>query len=345
MNWNNNDTKYVIKRLIVYLIIVAIGFFACQKCVKAQVVGDLNVYIGNTRSTTQNKIYNSGNQNVQISIREPSGASLDGNIAPYYYVAFCSAFGNNPERYVNGWYDNNGNIYSMTIYNTSQQCTISGTNAYNATGRAIYYAISLKDYAYDIGTGNGVAHLHSNIAWTIYQPGSTEWTLLSQGKSYEPYDFSDLCNGAVDAAINNVSNAVINNTNAVNDLQDWFDENYNNNVDTRFITNMNGLLSTNDTNIIRSAIMLPFNCFITIYNAMNNSSCQEITFGTWFNHELKFSCINIENVVGSTFYGYIDKIFFIVLTMGYARFLYKYITAVLELKSTISSSCGVEVFK
>ena len=38
--WNQNDTKYIIKRLILYIAISCIVFFGASRCAKAEILTD-----------------------------------------------------------------------------------------------------------------------------------------------------------------------------------------------------------------------------------------------------------------------------------------------------------------
>ena len=344
MNWNNNDTKYIFKRLIVYLIIVAIGFFACQKCVKAAGDGMPSLYVNNTTQITKDtKVYNAGNQNVYFKVGETG--SLNGEIYNWYSVAVCSAFGNNPERWINGYYVNTtATLDNVTIYNTSQTCTISGTNAYNATGRAVYFVLRLKSTAYNIGQGQThISYLNDWIGWTFYQTGSTEWTLIEINRGWanednQVPDYSDLCNGALDSAINNQ-------TTAINNQTQWFEEQHDPLLDTGFLDVMGDLITTNDSDVVRQFILIPFNLFVQIYNACTSNECSALTLGTLYGTTLTLPCINWTSLVGSAIANTIDIIFSACLIFGMYRMIKHMINKIFTLSSTITDECGVEVFK
>lgn len=107
---------------------------------------------------------------------------------------------------------------------------------------------------------------------------------------------------------------------------------------------MGDLITTNDSDVVRQFILIPFNLFVQIYNACTSDSCSPLTLGTLYGTTLTLPCINWTTLVGSAIANTIDIIFSACLIFGMYRMIKHMINKIFTLSSTITDECGVEVF-
>ena len=125
MNWNSNDTKYIIKRIILYFIIAGIVFFAGQSCAKAAIRTETigNWQVQQTTGTTSREVIPT-NSNYWVF-----GSLMNQGQGEVIFQFMAQSGGSSGQTIVEQvWLKNNINQYmcdvgnSYTYYdNTSQQ--------------------------------------------------------------------------------------------------------------------------------------------------------------------------------------------------------------------------------
>lgn len=101
-----------------------------------------------------------------------------------------------------------------------------------------------------------------------------------------------------------IINSINDNTSAVEETNDTLkDDSVDNDKAEGDIDDMKDKVASNGT--ITQLLTLPIQLYQKILNSLNGS-CSSINLGSLFNHNLTLTCINLQNILGSTLYNIID---------------------------------------
>lgn len=361
MNWNSNDTKYIIKRIILYFIIAGIVFFAGQSCAKAQVGSNYINYPSSPRIVQ----FSQGSRFYSYSINNAAGN-------PYTiwaglgqgYVIFTVASSNGAGT------GGISQLMSIEVASTTRefQCEMGTLATYidNTTEMNLY---SVK-CPVDFSDNNGLKYIwfyRNNIYGDLYvhisevatyvseiseaaaitsaqQQAATAQITAIQNQAAETRVHIDNAATSIVNATQASTTAINNNTTAINNQTEWFEEQHDPLIDTGFLDVMGDLITTNDSDVVRQFILIPFNLFVQIYNACTSNTCSPLILGTLYGTTLTLPCINWTTLVGSAIANTIDIIFSACLIFGMYRMIKHMINKIFTLSSTITDECGVEVF-
>lgn len=378
MIWNNNDTKYIIKRLILYLLISGIVFFSAQSCAKANVVSryvcDESAALGGT-NTCKTNVYNT--QSHTLTFYTMSNNNWFQNYGQGYVIMtvhfrnyngsntgitglqLITDYGNGGGSVfncdigtVNQYYDNNNsvsiytakcpvNIGSGGVHHANAVLESNGASAVITLGNVITFVSQESD-------ANAITSNQSAIAQQQIQAGNTNaQAIISAINSGDGYTQQAINNAANQAHSDSQAEqqAINNNTQAINDLTDIINGNYNSNTGSDYLNVFDNLFTQQDENVIRQFIMIPFNFYILLYNAITSGSCQSITLGSLYGVNLDLPCINLRQILGATLYTIIDTIMGACLLFGIVRIIKKFFNSLFSISSTATDECGIEVFK
>lgn len=350
MMWNNNDTKYIIKRLILYFLITGIVFFAGQHCAKAEVT---TAYVDPLDNTTHYW----------------SGTYWEKNISSSHI------FANKGEGTVLFTVTVMGTHYvkSIELYQTAQAgytCDVGSVqNYYDNTTQVVIYTATCP---MNIGsTGIYKVRINGNTNGnTVFPTFSGFFTFVS--KDSPPIDYSTAINGVISAtndsitAIGNLRNdtqaiqsdlntnfnnqisAINTQTDAINNLNDNIMADYNgpSNSDIDAINSLDGIFTNEDQDVIRGILLFPTRLFIILASALDSNSCVTYSFGYLLGTEIYLPCLNYKNIIGTNLYTIIDIVFGLCVLYGLVRYiihLYDFIFSV-GLKGGVVVA-AVEVFK
>lgn len=359
MNWNSNDTKYIIKRIILYFIIAGIVFFAGQSCAKAITQTDyiqdpsVNSFVG---ITSGNTFRNYRVVNAAGSPHEPFKNYGEGYIIFNMQLQYNNAGTTLPNSIQVA---NDGDVFLCDIgttigYNdsTTQRLIITAKCQVNFRNNH-----GLKSIYFDRPAGNGDLMIWlSDIVTFVGNNQDANAIIVGQQSAINSQIQNDntntqaIQNTITNAtqqqvtAINNNTTAINNQTQAINNQTEWFEEQHDPLIDTGFLDVMGDLITTNDSDVVRQFIMIPFNLFVQIYNACTSNTCSALTLGTLYGTTLTLPCINWTTLVGSAIANTIDIIFSACLIFGMYRMIKHMINKIFTLSSTITDECGVEVF-
>lgn len=355
MNWNSNDTKYIIKRIILYFIIAGIVFFAGQSCAKAAIRTETisNWQVNETTSQAHEILPSNSNYWKFGSLM-----SLGQGDVIFQLVAQSGYRGQTILQQV--FLKNNVNTYlcdvgnSYTYYdNDSMQrlytvrCPIVGNGetlqiqvqSYGSE-QTTYTVSQYITYVTETSDANAIVN-------GINQAIQTSMNTQTQN-AITTQDLIRASNAAIatqTAAIEDQTAAIEDQTEAIQEQTEWFEQQHDPLIDTGFLDVMGDLITTNDSDVVRQFIMIPFNLFVQIYNACTSNTCSALTLGTLYGTTLTLPCINWTTLVGSAIANTIDIIFSACLIFGMYRMIKHMINKIFTLSSTITDECGVEVFK
>lgn len=359
MKWNENDTKYIFKRLLLYLIITGIIFFTGTRCAKAEVV---SVYRysncqdpqicqatgrGESRVGLTSTIFvNKGQGEVIFTLYiAPGQAPQD----PIYEVSI----GNSNAVYMcdisnQTWYYDNSTqrmvITAKCPVNTGSGLTY--INLYNRESRTIYF--NLSHYITFVSEQSDASAIVNGINSTLQQQ-------ITQGNT-NTQAIVDSVNGMIYYQNQNANQAhndsqaeqqaINNNTQAINDLNDNIMQDYEVPDDIESDFEFSEWFSQEDSDFIRGILLFPFRIFTLISGALDSNTCIEYSFGRLFGYELKLPCINYKQYIGNAIYIIIDTVFALVIVFGLIRYMisvYDFVFSI-GLKGA-SVVAAVEVFK
>ena len=365
MNWNQNDTKYIFKRLILYFIIAGIVFFAGHSCAKAQVVSSymtsnyLEIQNGSNNETlfmnTSSQIFNGAGQGfVNFTLVQLS------DLPAYPLKAIEVEVGPINSTSISEIYNCNYGTFSAYRDSTEQYIVYNVECAVSIPSGKRFYGINVKR----VGSQNKT-YLYFNdlITFTSEQSeanaiSSAINTASAQQITQQTNDINQNTRNSAQAiidqigtttqqeitAINNQTTAINNQTTAINNQTQWFDQDYSSVIDTEFLDVFDDLFD-NDDDVVRQFILIPLNFFVLIYNACSSNSCSPIVLGELYGTTLSIPCINWSSLLGTAVTNTIDIIFAGCLVFGMVRMIKKMINKIMTLSSTITDECGVEVFK
>lgn len=359
MNWNSNDTKYIIKRIILYFIIAGIVFFACQSCAKAQVGSNIVNYGSNPRKIQ----FLAGDRFRSSTIYNAAGNpyTIWGGLGQGY-VLFTVLTTNGTTG--------TSQLQSIEIASTTREfvCDIGTTTNYiDSQQQATLYSVTCP---VDFSDGNGWKYIYvyrnnsfgelwfhwSDVATYVsevsdaaaitaaQQQAANQQITAIQNQALETRTKIETEATRIVNATNANTTAINNQTEAINNQIEWFEEQHDPLIDTGFLDVMGDLITTNDSDVVRQFILIPFNLFVQIYNACTSNTCSPLTLGTLYGTTLTLPCINWTTLVGSAIANTIDIIFSACLIFGMYRMIKHMINKIFTLSSTITDECGVEVF-
>lgn len=366
MKWNENDTKYIFKRLILYLIITGIVFFAGSKCAKAQIQsGFLQQYTNGTPTfititgisstfrpytslssgthTTLFQNYGEGYVLFNLLVG-PATSSANAVISGITIHStgndlFACDIGNMQTYVDNSKYNNN---YSV-------KCPVKFTN-----GSALY---SIE--VYRSGTTGQTAYWPSDLI-TFVSEQQADYSTITSAQQQTSQQIQNVYNQMMNEgtytrnAINNAATqahsdsqaeqqAINNNTQAINDLNSTINADFN--FDTGFLDGLD--LFQPDEDILRRILMLPYNIalmFGTVFGSPPEA-CVPYNFGSLLGTNLVLPCINWKNYVGNTIYTLIDTIFGSCLLIGFITYCRKLVEFFLQIGAKGMEAVNVEVFR
>lgn len=372
MMWNQNDTKYIIKRLILYALISCIVFFGAQSCAKAQTISYHHWSLADdpasawqigqsTQWNVQGSPFKNGNGNLVFTIYQAPTAVgveiLNEIIVGDGTHEFTCNLG------TQGFYNDN----STQRYITSVVCPVSfNSNGWRTItlkkpGAGILYLMT-SEYA-DLTTdqASAVSGLSTQLTSII---DKLEYS--NNISSYYYYDIrtqlipkvSDIYNAissgnsGITTAINNQTTSITNeidaNTSAINDVNSSIQSQTNwQQQDFQFDTSWSDSLDLfgNDTNYIRQLLLWPFTFSLVIGQSLSGNVCSAYTFGSLYGTQLTLPCINWKNYVGNTIYTIIDTIMGIVILFGVITYIRKVFEYVFSFGAKAYETVDVEVFK
>lgn len=360
MNWNSNDTKYIIKRIILYFIIAGIVFFAGQSCAKAMTVSSDNFNMASGHHTISNGTSYLELNNYNNNYFRNKGQG---------YFQFTLMFGNDTNS--GNWPIKN--IYLLTYdwggLSGEYICSTGTFTSY--IDSATYFVSTTVVCPVNLSNGNGIGGIFiertsnsgnlqiwiSDTATFINETETGSQDIINANNTATQNIINELqSQGNADrqaitnaiqnetTAINNQTTAINNQTTVINNQTEWFEEQHDPLIDTGFLDVMGDLITTNDSDVVRQFILIPFNLFVQIYNACTSNTCSPLTLGTLYGTTLTLPCINWTTLVGSAIANTIDIIFSACLIFGMYRMIKHMINKIFTLSSTITDECGVEVF-
>lgn len=344
MNWNNNDTKYIIKRVLLYLIITSIVFFAGQRCAKAFSAVSTYSYFGPNDFIQSNTAFSSDLITAHAPRMEGVGT---GTLVTSFLIY---TFANEYPQITSISAQTSIGLYACDI----------GTVQYYKDNNVQYLTVTPKC---EMMMGNGYfrgfyfqGYFPANTVWkggsviSYVSEGSQDLnSVVAQQQStttaiVNAAQVAHADNQAIQQAISNEINQINANTQAINDLNDSINADLSPTIPTDFLDGLDGLFTTSDDNVIRQFLFIPINFLVIIYNAANSNSCSAITLGSLYGTNLVMPCIQWDQLIGSTLYSIIDTIMGCCILFGIIRFLRKYINLLFTVNSRASDYC-VEVFK
>ena len=353
MNWNSNDTKYIIKRIILYFIIAGIVFFAGQSCAKAMTVSS-EFWDPNGNLSTINIIDGStGGAWV------PANAPFKNMGAGYINFNILYASNSSPAQFP---YDirvqSGNNVFECDIGNIQvymDNITMRNIMTVKCPVFAGQYGINQLFFIRNGTTGYLVIQPSNLVTFTTDSEVSSSImnntnTIIQQQITNDNTNAQAIQNTITNAtqqqvtAINNQTTAINNQTQAINDINDWFQQDHDPLIDTGFLDVFDDLWTTQDDDIVRQFIMIPFNLLVLIYNSISQTSCRNVQLGALYNVTLELPCINLQSLIGSALYNTIDIIFAGGLLFGFIRFVKHLFNKLFTISGTITDECGVEVF-
>lgn len=357
MMWNNNDTKYIIKRLILYLLISGIVFFSATQCTKATVISSFidnfnNENVNNTMSYvnfTQTGEYFKGNNNGYIIINM---ITTKQGIKEVRIVNATSQF----ECSLGGsfvyYYDNTTSVFLYSLKCPVQFSSSNGlktirvefstgglANSYIRISPLITYVTEDSDASSIINAQNQATQQEINAINSA--SGNQIQAILDQTSSIQ-----NAVNNATQQEINaiNANTTAINNqTNAINAQTEWQQQDFQ--VDVSQITAVQDLISTGDKNKIRDLLMFPVRLLMLVGAHLSVNYCYNFNLGNLLGTDLILPCINLRVLIGSNLYDTIDVIFSIGIYIGLIIYLRKLLDYLFTLGNTSFESVNVEVFK
>lgn len=347
MRFNDNDYKYIVKRVIVYVIIGLITFFGASQCAKAQVLSYQLTTGSSVLSPSQDWI-------TEVGITLPTNvfsSAGQGELIGSFVVTTSGT----PFPFIKG--------VDVRTNTSIYQCDIGTMLDYKDTIQEyamitfrcpmeIYQGGSLRSINIQgnwktqdvIRFGNYISYVlqGSNGSQEIINATTSSFNSIianvAQGNAQAHLDAENIIN-SVNTATQQEVNAINNNTQAINDLNDTI------NADFEFNSDWTGQLNVfgDDTNIFVTIVTFPFNILRVLMGTVENSTCQPILLGNLLGTSLVMPCINIQSIIGSTIYNTIDTIFGMVIIFGVVLYLKKLFEYVMNYGE--STMQFVEVFK
>lgn len=363
MNWNNNDTKYILKRVIVYFVIASILFFAGQRCAKAATysnfISDSNNY----------KEIQSNYTSVSFQVKDNNGTYRDTFVnAGTGYLIFNYMINQNTSSTVSPIYEISIQTYPYSIFN----CETSNLSRF--IDSSVDYTIGTAKCPIQFTDGKGLRYIHFNRQFGVGLVGVTiskEATIVTteseatgiiteQANTTTAIVNASMTqiaqNNQINSNLQSVQQAVADSmtqshqdsqaqVNAINDLTNTINAGYSSNTGTGYLNAFDNIFTQQDENVIRQFVMIPFNLYILLYNSITSGSCQSISLGALYGVNLDLPCIDLRSILGVGLYTAIDTIFGACLLFGIVRMIKKFFNSLFSLSSKATDECGIEVFK
>ena len=253
-----------------------------------------------------------------------------------------------------------GSNYVVT-YADGSQATIGGTiysnfcNQYNETGTV---SLTYVDYNFDNNPGVFVSLRNTTDTFEIPCDfnGNTFKCKKYQYSEFDMLRIRIMAKGQTSQYLvslnntfsltNDTNNAIINNnntntqqiTNSINGLDNTI-----NNSSISSSTNTDNLITlpnSNGKNTILDLLMVPINFITSIVNSFSNS-CVSYNLGNLLGTDIILPCINLSNILGSTFYNIIDAIFAFGMLFAFIRAVKRFIQKSLLLASDFNSEVKI----
>lgn len=362
MNWNKNDTKYILKRLILYLLITGIVFFAGQRCAKAVTISaNINPTTHMQQITGNSKTIpiQVDNNNVEKPIFKNAG---DGYITFNLLVWNAQSYtnqmndilvGNGVETFVcknTGavfWQDNTNANYLISV-----ECPVSLTNnrgikylMIERVGNANTLNVKLPyvmSFTSNQSEASQINQQAQNIANTQLQNDNTNTQYILDAIDLERQQIAQQSQ-----AINNASNQAHQDaqaqTDAINAQTQWQQQDFLS--DTTQVSAITDLISAGDKNQIRDLMMFPARILMIVGGHISSDYCYSFNLGNLYGTNLVLPCINWKQYVGNDLYNTIDVILSIGIYIGLIIYVRKLLDYVFSLGQTGFNSVNVEVFK
>lgn len=309
---------------IIYVFIITISVLCFNNLEVNAITLTNRLLINSTQMNTSTRLYTAGSQNMDLLIRPSSSSVVDHNNPRYGYVALCNAAGSSSSKYISTVSSNL--LTDIAVVNSTVGCTIPGTSAYRTTSRVLYITFQIPYTNYDCSVSGGTCLWEDNLTLAWWEPsGGNEYSLISYGFSYDPYNFNESVDPSVlqnDSIINNgnETNEKLDETNdkldetndnldkidgSVNDLNDSINNSSVDNPGSK-IEEFENMLPENG--VITQLITLPISLFQKVLSSINGT-CQEYNLGNLFGTDLTLPCVNISNYLGATLWNVIDVLF------------------------------------
>lgn len=352
MKWNENDTKYIFKRLLIYLIITGIIFFTGTRCAKATVlsaqISTDSTYISVGQNTNNIDIYNGS------AFTSAGEGELIGSFMFYTFnsgAPFLSGVRASTEQSIyqcdignQMYYNDNNKQYILITY----RCPMNIQNNNHLKKITLQGGFAINDY---IRTSSYLTYVAKgdNGSQAIIDANQNAMNNvianIASGNATAHQDAQNIMN-AVNNSTQQEVNAINSNTQAVNDLNDNIMQDYDVPDDIESDFEFSNWFSQEDSDFIRGILLFPLRIFYLISGALDSNSCIEYSFGRLYGYELKLPCINYKQYVGNAIYLIIDTVFALVIVFGLIRYMisvYDFVFSI-GLKGA-SVVAAVEVFK
>ena len=356
MNWNNNDTKYIIKKVIIYLLISVIIFFIGSRYAKAGTISSATPSYS-TGINGNDRIHYMGNPDW-LSSREFVGLGSGYIIGNYFINASRPNYG--LKQLTLQTKTNSGTVYTTNceignmsgFYDSDVQWSSYQFKCPVAFGSdAGLYSITARFIAnnHDGWISNNLTFVGDNSDANLIMNGQQQ-AISSQitNDNANAQAIQNAINQSTSNTINAITNQntiINNNTQAINDLTDVINSQYNSNTGTGYLSAFDNLFTQQDENVIRQFVMIPFNLYILLYNSITNGSCQSISLGSLYGVNLELPCINYRDIIGVPLYTTIDTIFGACLLFGIVRMIKKFFNSLFSVSSKATDENGIEVFR
>lgn len=252
MNWNSNDTKYIIKRIILYFIIAGIVFFAGQSCAKAQV---LSRYVCDVGGVSCGSTFNIGEYFTTGAISNAYGNHLFASGEGYVIFTFTTWENANSNtwplksvevrNYINGGGYNvfgceigsvggwNDNANQWNVFTAKCPVQFNDNGLYdirfermNDTNYKYIQRSSLITFVSDTSEASAIINANNNaISQQIAAGNANAQAIQNAISSSTAQEIT---------AINNQTTAINNQTTEIHNQTEWFEEQHDPLIDTGF---------------------------------------------------------------------------------------------------------------
>lgn len=306
--------------------------------------------INSTQMNTSTRLYTSGAQNMDLLIKSSDSSVVDHNLPQYGYIALCNAKGSSRSKYIDTVSSNL--VTDLAVINSTVGCTIPGSSSYIDTARVMYITYKIPYTNYNCGNGSGVCYWINNISLAWWEPpGSNEYSLISYGFSYDPYNFNDTVDPSVlqnDSIINNgnetndkLDEQIEQNKEIINqqkETNDYITDDTEPNADISALGNVQGLLPEGP---VDSLLNIPF-MFLSVITSSMGGVCVPMEFNFVFDSSLTLPCFSEQ------FYGNVPDLLLNFLSLipsafiliKYFKYLYKKVDRAVSMDSNADDQWG-----
>lgn len=309
---NKNDFKYILKRVIVFLIIALVVAFLGSCRAKADTFNPVSMIMyttnnsalsNNNLTTIDNLTYNDSSFDIRRLM-----------VVDYPYSSinqFAMVLNHN------GAFSPPDTYYKFDLYLYGGNLVSNGTLNYDISSVKAWNAVTNTTVECDLNggeiyTGGGVLGVHNflqvhvrcvspNInSFRIFlqkKNNSLSDVTLSIGIGLDPFYTTDITNASILAEINDVKQSM-------NDTVIWQQQTELN--QQQFNDYINDINNENITNpVISQLILMPITFLQAFLNGFNGQ-CSNYNLGSLYGTNLVLPCINIQSFLGSTLWDIID---------------------------------------